>query len=205
MEQPCTFSCDDLTLEALFDNTGGDRAVVITHPHPLMGGDMHNPVVNSIRKAYREMGYSTLRFNFRGTGRSTGSHGEGVAEIRDVLAAGEFLAGQGMSQIHLSGYSFGAWVNLMCTSGSHEFKGLSLVSPPVDFIEFKDIETVDILSVVITGQHDAYASPSHIKNLLKKWNKNAILVEIPGADHFYGYELNLLEEALVNNCKPLSH
>lgn len=205
MEQSCTFSCDDITLEALFDNTGGSRAVVITHPHPLMGGDMHNPVVDTIRKAYKEMGYSTLRFNFRGTGRSTGVHGEGLAEIRDVLAAGEFLAKEGMTHIELSGYSFGSWVNLMCSSGPHEFKGLSLISPPVDFIEFKDIPEVEILKLVVTGQHDAYASPSHIKKLLKKWNKNAILIEIPGADHFYGYELDHLREALVNSCKPLSH
>lgn len=199
MERSVTFPCGKLALEGRFDQAGGPDAVVITHPHPLMGGDMHNPVVDAIRKAYRDKGYSTLRFNFRGTGRSTGEHGEGYDEIDDVLAARDFLAGQGLARIDLAGYSFGSWVNMMAARPGHGFKRLVLVSPPVDFIAFKDMEDIEGLGLVLAGENDAYGMPSHIKKLLKNWNKNAILIEISGADHFYSYELGLLGDALSEN------
>lgn len=196
MEQTLTLPCGDLTLEARFEQSSGPKAVVITHPHPLMGGDMHNPVVDTIRQAYKAKGYSTLRFNFRGAGRSTGVHGEGYDEINDVLAARDFINDQGLAHIDLAGYSFGAWVNMMSATNGHGFKRLVLVSPPVDFIEFKGMHDIEALDLVLAGGKDAYGTPAHIKKLLKNWNKNAILIEIPGADHFYSNELGLLGNTL---------
>lgn len=198
MEKPCTFPSDGLTLDALFDEGTSDRAVIITHPHPLHGGSMHNPVVDAIRQAYCAQGFSTLRFNFRGTGRSEGSHDHGRGEIRDVIAAREYLTDLGCLSIDLSGYSFGAWVNLMAGAQNPEaFNRIVLVSPPVDLIEFAPLSDVDTLSLVISGEHDDYATPSHIKKLLNNWNKHAIFIEIPGADHFYSGHLVRVCEALA--------
>ncbi|MDP4978699.1 MAG: alpha/beta hydrolase, partial [Desulfobacterales bacterium] len=70
----------DLELEGLFESGRTTRGVVITHPHPLYGGNMYNPVVDAIRRAYRLKGVATLRFNFRGTGESEGQHDNGVGE-----------------------------------------------------------------------------------------------------------------------------
>lgn len=196
MEQSVIFPCGNLTLEGRFDHAPGQSAVVITHPHPLMGGDMSNPVVDTIRKAYRDKGYSTLRFNFRGAGRSTGEHGDGYDEINDVLAARDFLIDRGLTRIDLAGYSFGAWVNMMAATPGHGFKRLVLVSPPVDFIEFENMSDIQGLDLVLAGENDTYGTPRHIQKLLINWNKNAILVEIPDADHFYSHELGLLQEAL---------
>ena len=64
----------------------------VPHPHPLYGGNMHNDVVISITKTYQNMGYTTLRFNFRGVGNSQGSYGDGVGEQEDVRAAISNLA-----------------------------------------------------------------------------------------------------------------
>ncbi|MBU1168441.1 MAG: prolyl oligopeptidase family serine peptidase [Proteobacteria bacterium] len=196
MEEACRFSADGLMLEALYENRSETRAVVITHPHPLYGGTMHNPVVDSIRKAYHAKGYSTLRFNFRGVGKSMGEHDQGLGEINDIFAARDFLINQGYTRIDLTGYSFGAWVNLMATRSAHGFDGLVLVSPPVDFIEFEMISNISTLNLVISGGRDEYASCEHIKKQLKNWNKSAIFIEIPGADHFYTGELGLLQKTL---------
>src|SRR5438477_12308136 len=77
-----------LTLEArLAVPASPQGGVVICHPHPLYGGDMDNPVVVRLAEVFGEMGLATLRFNFRGTGQSTGAHGGGVAEQNDVEAA----------------------------------------------------------------------------------------------------------------------
>jgi hypothetical protein len=200
MEKSRTFPAGDLTLDALFDEGSSERAVIITHPHPLYGGDMHNPVVDAIRQAYRARGYSTLRFNFRGTGQSGGSHDQGRGEIRDIMAARAYLISLGCLSIDLSGYSFGAWVSLMAASQNPgDFSRIVLVSPPVDFIAFEPLTGVDALSLVISGEHDDYASPSHIKKLLKNWNKRAIFIEIPGADHFYSGHLGQVCDALTEH------
>ncbi|GAB6095466.1 Dot/Icm type IV secretion system effector CoxH3 [Desulfatiferula olefinivorans] len=198
METPCTFPSDVLQLEGLLDQGPQDRAVIITHPHPLYGGDMHNPVVDTVRQAYRDRGFATLRFNFRGTGQSEGSHDQGRGEVRDILAARSFLTGRGYSVVDLAGYSFGAFVSLTAVAQNpRDFSRLVLISPPVDFIEFADLSGIEALSLVISGEHDDYASPAHIKKLLKNWNKHAIFIEIPGADHFYSGHLGRVGETLA--------
>src|SRR5437667_332565 len=87
--------------------------LVVCHPHPLYGGDMHNPVVVRVAEVAQGLGVATLRFNFRGVGASGGVHGEGKAEQDDVVAALEMLAGRLPADrpIGLAGYSFGGWVS----------------------------------------------------------------------------------------------
>ena len=89
----------------------GTMGAVISHPHPLMGGDMRNPVVEILAESLFAGGLSTLRFNFRGVGMSEGVFDEGRGEQEDVLAAVTYLERQGIREIVLAGYSFGAWVN----------------------------------------------------------------------------------------------
>jgi alpha/beta superfamily hydrolase len=80
VEQTVIFESEGLELEALLSRESGDRAVVVTHPHPLYGGEMHNPVVEIIARAYQKIGYATLRFNFRGVGNSRGNYDDGKGE-----------------------------------------------------------------------------------------------------------------------------
>ena len=81
-----------LQLEGLLESVAGDAGVVVTHPHPQYGGDMHNNVLDAIVKAYRKNGYSTLRFNFRGVGASQGAFDNGIGEREDVRAAIAYLS-----------------------------------------------------------------------------------------------------------------
>lgn len=196
MEKPLTFPCGNILLHGLYSENPGPKAVVITHPHPLMGGDMHNPVVERLQKIYKSMGYATLRFNFRGTGRSGGEHDHGIGEKEDVLAAHGFLSSRGHTAIDLAGYSFGAYVNLATACESTEFSRVVLVSPPVDFMDFGNLTGASTLHLVVTGEDDTYATPDHIKKLLKIWNKNAIFNIIPGADHFFSGSLRDLDICL---------
>ncbi|RLJ02607.1 MAG: alpha/beta hydrolase, partial [Candidatus Aenigmatarchaeota archaeon] len=110
-EEKVFFQAGDVKIEGMLYNAPGEKGAVVTHPHPLYGGDMHNNVVETVVQAYREKGYATLRFNFRGVGRSTGSYDEGIGEQEDVRAALAYLTGTGKTSIDLAGYSFGAWVN----------------------------------------------------------------------------------------------
>ena len=196
MEEPITFRSQDLILEGLLERNSKDKAVAITHPHPLYGGSMHNNVVESIRQAYHDHGYTTLRFNFRGTGSSQGKYDDGEGEQLDVSAAFDYLTGMDMKDICLAGYSFGAWINALATRETVPVQHQIMVSPPVGFIEFTGIDSIRGLDLVITGSRDDIAPAEMIRELMPIWNSSAAFEIIEGADHFYGIYTNALEKVL---------
>ena len=103
---------DGVTLEARIDSPDGpDRFTVFCHPHPLQGGSMNAPLMIAVANRLVDRGHAVLRFNFRGTGASTGSHDEGDGELADVSAAMELAREHGLP-LGLTGWSFGAWTAL---------------------------------------------------------------------------------------------
>ncbi len=196
MEEKVRLRSGDLNLEGLFESGRSNRGVVITHPHPLYGGDMHNPVVAAIRRTYRSKEAATLRFNFRGTGESEGQHDGGASEQDDVLAALAYLIETGVQTVDLCGYSFGAWVNALALQRESRCENLVMVSPPVGFIDFTPIGRLAGLRLVVTGSRDEIAPPAAIRQMLPTWNPSARLEVIDGADHFYGRYMRLLADTL---------
>jgi hypothetical protein len=183
----------DISLEARLDECPGDGGVVVTHPHPLYGGEMHNNVVAAVVHAYRAQGITTLRFNFRGVGGSEGGYGQGIGEQEDVLAALQFLQARGKANIDLAGYSFGAWVNAMGLSRFQPARRLIMISPPVAFLDFPSFQASSKIRLVIAGSHDDIAPPDVIQELLPAWNPEARCRIVHGADHFYwGMEKTLI-------------
>jgi len=199
MEEAIAFQSDGLEIEGRLDRSGSNRAVVISHPHPLYGGTMDNPVVDTVQRAFRQGGYATLRFNFRGVGRSEGEYDDGRGERRDVLAALACLAEQGHSEIELAGYSFGAWVNASLGCGHPLVSGMVMVSPPAAFVDFSDTAVIECLKLVVTGGRDDIAPVRLIRNLVRNWNRGADLEIIPDADHFYSGCLETLESVLTDH------
>ena len=162
---------------------------------------MHNNVVMAISQTYQKRGYTTLRFNFRGVGSSQGSFSDGIGEQEDVRAAIAYLADSGMKQINLVGYSFGAWVNghLNCTRAG--IANMVMVSPPVAFINFESVSTIDCLELIVTGSRDDIAPAEMIRQSYHEWNAKAQFEVINGADHFYGGYEDRLKEILSSNLK----
>jgi alpha/beta superfamily hydrolase len=80
-------------IEAILKEPDGPvtRAAIVCHPHPLFGGTMHNKVVYRIARAFQDSGFSVLRFNFRGVGRSQGEHDDGLGEQDDLRSAIKFI------------------------------------------------------------------------------------------------------------------
>ena len=179
------FPSDDLALEARIDQRDGTEGVVVTHPHPLYGGSMDNHVVDAVCMAYARKGFTTLRFNFRGAGRSQGSYDEGRGEQNDVRAAVAYLQDQGMVQIDLAGYSFGAWINALAITEGLQANRLVMVSPPVAFIDFAGIGALPGLHLVVTGSRDEFAPVAQIRQQMPLWNPTSVLEVIEGCDHFY--------------------
>jgi hypothetical protein len=194
MEERVGIACGELRLEGALERAAGTQGVVITHPHPLYGGDMDNPVVAAIRLAFRRRGFTTLRFNFRGVGESDGRHGHGVDERHDVHAAIAHLQALGVTEVDLAGYSFGSWVTAGVQSGSRR---MVMVSPPVAFMRFEDGLRLPHLSLVVAGDRDDFAPVLPLQTACRRWNPQAPLEIIPGADHFYSGFLGALEETLA--------
>lgn len=199
METSVCFESEKLKIEGRFDGQSRDCAAVITHPHPLYGGNMHNPVVETTARAYREKGFTTLCFNFRGVGQSQGHFDDGRGEGQDVLAALAFMAEMGFKSIDLAGYSFGAWINAHIASHSAHCKRLVLVSPPVAFMSFETVSALPHLALVTAGSRDEIGPPDQIRTYLPAWNPNARFEVIPAADHFYSSVLDRLEAVLIES------
>ena len=198
MEKTTTFISDRFEIEGRLTEGDQQKAVVITHPHPLYGGDMHNNVVDTVSRAYQKNGYTTLRFNFRGVGGSQGSYSDGIGEQEDVRAAVLYLADTGARQIDLAGYSFGAWVNALSVKNGLRVANMIMVSPPVAFIDFKSISELGDLRLIITGSRDDIAPADMVEKLYPAWNPNAKFAVISGADHFYGGYQDKLEAVLAD-------
>jgi uncharacterized protein len=199
MVEKIKFLSEDYEIEGLFNKRDENKGAVVTHPHPLYGGDMYNLVVETIVHVYNIKGYSTLKFNFRGVGKSRGQYDNGVGEQKDVLAALSFFADMGMQRIDLAGYSFGAWVNAHAAVREDIcVENMAMVSPPIGFMDFRDISAMNGLKFVITGSRDDIAPVDALKKILPTWNPDARFEIIHGADHFYGGYLGQLESALFS-------
>jgi uncharacterized protein len=195
-EERIFFEAGGLKLEGLLGKLPGEKGVVVCHPHPLYGGEMHNNVVETVVNAYHSKGYSTLRFNFRGVGASQGSYDEGRGEQDDVAAALEHLHALGKKDIDLAGYSFGAWVIALGRERLSLARRLVLVSPPVSVIDFTFLRDEPRIRLVVVGSRDEIAGYRAVEEMLPQWNPKAIFKVIQGGDHFYGGRSGELQSIL---------
>jgi len=196
VEEKISIKSDGLQLQGLL-HRAEVNGVVVTHPHPRYGGDMYNPVVETITRTFQHQGYTTLRFDFRGVGNSQGRYDKGSGEKRDVCRALDYLARIPMDKICLAGYSFGAWVNAQIYPGDPAVTEMIMVSPPVAFIDFGSISDLGALRLIVTGSRDDIAPPDLIEKSYAGWNAEAQFEVINGADHFYAGYLDKLGAILA--------
>jgi len=195
-EEKIRFHSEGLSIEGLLCMQGEERGVVITHPHPLYGGTMHNQVVETLVMIYQDKGFSTLRFNFRGAGDSEGSYDHGKGEKEDVRSALRYLYDNGKKQLDLAGYSFGAWVNAMIPNPESMLSSMIMISPPVAFLDFSFLSFNPKIKAVVTGGKDDIAAVDRIRSFIYTWNPEARLEVIEGADHFYSGKIGQLKSVL---------
>jgi alpha/beta superfamily hydrolase len=184
------------TLEGMYC-PGTRGAAVITHPHPLYGGDMDNNVVWIAVRAFQSRGWATLRFNFRGVGESTGGYGEGLAEAGDVQAALEYVKTRGPGPHLVVGYSFGAYAGAQALLKELAADRAIFISPPVAFMPMPFLGQVPKLSLIIVGDRDDICPLAQLEALLAPVRNRIKLVVLPGADHFWGGSEEDLYQVLV--------
>ncbi len=162
----------------------GAAGLVLCHPHPLYGGDMDNPVIIRAAEVALALGVSTLRFNFRGVGSSSGAHDEGRGEQEDCQAALASLRSRlaPESPVGLLGYSFGAWIAAQVGTGRTDLAGLALVAPPLAMYSFDGLPLLRAL-LLVAGSRDPYCPVEDLVKLAERLGTEPRIID--GAEHFF--------------------
>ena len=194
-ERSLRIPCGVLTLEASLETPSGDGpfpAVVICHPHPQYGGDMHNNVVAAIAAGALQHGIAALRLNFRGVGGSDGEHDGGEGERDDVRAALSSLASLDdidADRVGLAGYSFGAGV---CAGlAEPRVPALALVALPATAMVSPQSPLASYAGelLLMAGDLDHISDADLLVEIGDELAADVDLRIIEGADHFWrGFE-----------------
>ncbi len=174
--------------------------VLICHPHPQYGGNMFNNVVSGVFNALIKNNIPCLRFNFRGVGRSTGTHSDGTGELSDVKACIDFLINvRSFQKMILCGYSYGAAVGCSAVNHSEKIIGYISISYPWGFmgLKYKEMSQSSKPKLFIQGNRDMTAKFQLFDDNFKYYLDPKKSKIIDGADHFYiGYEEQIVNGVL---------
>jgi alpha/beta superfamily hydrolase len=203
------FSGTEGRLEGRYHHSRRSAAPValILHPHPLQGGTMNNRVVFSLFHAFQRHGFSVMRFNFRGVGRSQGRFDSGPGELSDAAAALDWLQGvnPNASACWIAGYSFGAWIGMQLMMRRPEIAGFISVAPPAGNLDFSFLAPCPASGLVVHGENDDIVPIDIVERLAKRLGnqKNIVITfcAIPGTDHFFTNSLPRLSQVLDEYLK----
>ncbi len=191
-------------LEAIY-NKGSETTsplCLVLHPHPRQGGTMNNKLVYNTYQAFKKSNFSTLRFNFRGVGKSLGTYDNGVGELTDAAAALDWLQTEhpAARATWIAGFSFGAWLALQLLMRRPEISGFVAISPPASLYDFGFLAPCPTSGLIIQGSEDKIVQEESVSELVEKLNKqNNINVDynkIIGADHFFAKNLDDIQKKI---------
>jgi uncharacterized protein len=192
--RPIAFTSEGLTLEGILHQPASAPfpAVAVCHPHPLYGGDMNNYVVVAVCQALAEAGIGSLRFNYRGVGRSEGRYGDGLGERADAAAALAHLrqlAAVDQDKVGIIGYSFGATVAL--AAADERVAAVAAISL-LSFDQGVPDLAIRCPTLLISGEQDEIAPAASLSALATTIGPHCQMTVVRGADHFWwGYEKEL--------------
>jgi alpha/beta superfamily hydrolase len=186
-------------LEGRYQPGNGARApvAIILQPHPAQG-TMNHPIVLALYQSFVRRGFATLRFNFRGVGRSQGTFDNGIGELSDAASALDWMQ-QFNPEAHttwVAGFSFGAWIGMQLLMRRPEIKGFISIAPPANMYDFSFLAPCPSSGIIVDGEVDEVVPPSAVIKLVDKLKtQRHITIDhetIPGANHFFQNEMDLL-------------
>jgi alpha/beta superfamily hydrolase len=189
---------EGVELEALLmlpENERYPTAAIICHPHPLYGGSMHSKVVVTASHAFLDMGIPSLRFNFRGVGKSSGKYDNGIGELEDVRAAMGYMA-EKAEKLIIAGHSFGAWMGMKAGCEDPRVKLMIGIGTPVNFVNMDFLRDCLKPRLFVHGTVDRLISVEKVEELCAALPEPKKLVKIEDADHFFTGKLKELSETV---------
>ena len=191
-------------LEARYhhDPASDSPIALILHPHPQFGGTMNNQVVYSLYYTFAERGFSVLRFNFRGVGRSQGFWDGGPGELADAASALDWLqiVNPDAKYCWIAGVSFGTWIAMQLLMRRPEIDGFICVAPPSNLYDFSFLAPCPSSGLMINGDKDRVVPSASVGELSTKLKtQRGIKIEheiVPGANHFFENKLEELQNSV---------
>lgn len=185
---------------------------LILSPHPKAGGHMDHRIPVAMYESYKRRGFSVLRFNFRGVGRSVGTYDNGSGELQDAAYALDWMQSfnQNAPFSWVSGYSFGAWIGMQLLMRRPEVAGFVSMSLPTNTYDFAFLAPCPASGLVTYGSEDTLVPAEDVDRVVEKIRvqkgTQISTYKIEGADHFYTNHLELamdvIEDYLDEHLEP---
>jgi hypothetical protein len=164
---------------------------LVLHPHPQYGGTMNNKVVYNVFHLFVQRGFSVLRFNFRGVGRSEGIYDQGQGELSDAASALDWMQSFNADApaCWIAGFSFGAWISMQLLMRRPEIGGFISIAPPANMYDFSFLAPCPSSGLVIQGDRDEQVPQADVTKFVERLNhQKGITIDhkvIHGANHFF--------------------
>ncbi|MDA8051422.1 MAG: alpha/beta hydrolase [Rhodospirillales bacterium] len=169
----------------------GAPLALVLHPHPLHGGTMNNRIAFTLYQTFQKLGFSVMRFNFRGVGRSQGRYDGGVGEISDAAAALDWMqtVNPNSGGLWIAGYSFGAFVGMQLLMRRPEISGWISIAPPANHYDFGFLAPCPGGGLMLHGDADELVPEAAVAKLVEKLNtQKGVRIDyrvLRGADHVF--------------------
>ena len=160
---------------------------------------MNDRITQAMYKTFVKRGFATLRFNFRGVGRSQGVFDNGIGELSDAAAALDWVQSfhPEAQTTWIAGYSFGAWIGMQLLMRRPEIRGFVTVAPPANMYDFSFLAPCPSSGLVVSGDRDEIVPADSVVKLVEKMNHqrdiNVVHKLLTGSNHFFQGELEALE------------
>lgn len=183
---------------------------LVLHPHlppDFFQGNMNHEVIICLHTLLVKNGFSALKINFRGIGKSQGAFDNGVGELMDAATALDWLQLHNPSSIDywVAGFSFGAWICMQLIMRRPEVNNFIAVSPPTNKFDFSFLSPCPIPGLIVQGEQDSIVPEESVLELVNKLSRQkSIDVEyksLSGADHFFRGKLDELANAVDEYIK----
>ena len=196
-------------IEAKYSHNNNDKSpiVLILHPDPSRGGSMNTKIVFRLYKIFVNNGFSTIRFNFRGVGKSEGLFDDGEGELSDAASVLDWLQQYNTNSktVWVAGFSFGAWVAMQLLMRRPEINRFIAISPQPNVYDFSFLSPCPASGLMIYGKKDELVPVEFLNELNKRLSsQKGIAVDFQSileANHFFSKSENDLVKALDKYIK----
>ena len=201
------FAGPDGRLEGRYHHSkeSGAPLALVLHPHPMHGGTMNNRIVYTMYQSFQKLGFSVMRFNFRGVGRSQGRYDGGFGEISDAAGALDWMqmVNPNSGGLWIAGYSFGAFVGMQLLMRRPEISGWISVAPPASHYDFGFLAPCPCGGLMLHGEADELVPESNVRKLVDKLNtQKNVTVDYriyEGCDHVFATHADEVGRALEDH------
>ena len=184
---------------------------LVLHAHPQFGGTMNNPLVYDLYHMFLRLGCTSVRFNFRGVGRSQGTFDNGAGELSDAAAVLDWMNTlyPNPSFVWVAGISFGAWIGMQLLMRRPEITGFVSIAPPASMYDFAFLAPCPASGLMVHGTKDQVVPEFDVQKLVDRLSSQKGIrisyTKIEGANHFFDrHESDVLEAVETYVSKVMS-